>query len=59
MFAPPICRKADETHRERTDFPRQSFRRFDEDGGSPANIAASGSERSDTASLASEAIKLR
>jgi hypothetical protein len=44
MFAPPICRRR---------WRNNAFRsvRSDEDGGNPANIAASGSEQSKTARL--------
>jgi hypothetical protein len=45
------------TERDLT-FRDRRFVGFDDDGGSPANIAASGSERSSTASAASGAIKL-
>jgi hypothetical protein len=46
MFAPPICRR-----RWRNTFFRSV--RSDEDGGNPANIAASGSEQSGRARCAS------
>jgi len=45
MFAPPICRR-----RWRNNVFR--FVSSDEDGGNPANIAASGSEQSNTARAA-------
>jgi DNA-binding Lrp family transcriptional regulator len=45
MFAPPICR------RRWRDNVSRSARSDDEDGGSPANIAASGSEQSNGARL--------
>jgi hypothetical protein len=40
------------------DHPNSRFVGLDEDGGSPANIAASGASHQTRASLASEAIKL-
>ena len=62
MFAPPICRRSRQ-NKMRTELTRrESFVGFDEDGGSPANIAASASEPLDRASEAngaSGAIKLR
>ena len=43
MFAPPICREADETCQEQSRFSRNNrFVGSDEAGGYPANIAASG-----------------
>jgi hypothetical protein len=42
MFAPPICRRADETLTEQSQALTQVFVGSDEDGGSAANIAASG-----------------
>jgi len=43
MFAPPICREADETCEEQSRFSRNNrFVGSDEAGGYPANIAASG-----------------
>ena len=43
MFAPPICRR-NRPNASRTELVRRHSRfvGFDEDGGSPANIAASG-----------------
>jgi hypothetical protein len=51
MFAPPICRRRWRNNAFRSDSS-------DEDGGKPANIAASGSEQSDRARLR-EQLKVR
>jgi hypothetical protein len=59
MFTPPICRRSRRNPARELTIRNSRFVGSDEDGGSLANIAASGSERSDTASPASEAIKHR
>ena len=46
MFAPPICRRSRRTLDNGAAFvDDRSFVGFDEDGGSPANIAASGASQ--------------
>jgi hypothetical protein len=43
MFAPPICRRSrGNDSRLKLTLPHRRFVGFDEDGGFPANIAASG-----------------